>query len=358
MEGKRRDFVPRRPRLEDVAEAAGVSKSIASRVLNGDPSVSVRDATRTRITTVARELGYRPHVLARALAGAGTGALALLVPAFENPAFAELIRGADERARERGYVLLSAEDAGHAGGREADEAFTELVRAGRIDGLMIASALPARSLLAALERHWIPHVFVNRAVPGATTNVVLDVEAASELAFDHLAALGHERLGHIAGPPEIESARRREEAFLAAAHARGLEPVVVRAAFSHAGGEQAAHQLLDEHPGVGALWVSSFVQAVGALRALADAGVDVPGDVSLLSFEDVPTADYTIPRLTTIAMPMHALGARSVDVLLERLDGAPPGIHRLSDQPRLVVRDSTGPGGGARGRGERADAAR
>lgn len=327
-----------RVRLEDVADAAGVSKSIASRVLNGDPSVSVRDETRTRIAAVARELGYRPHPLARALATTETGALALLIPAFDNPAYTDLIRGAYDRARERGYVLLAAED---SEGQQADGAFTELVRAGRIDGLMIASALPARPLLAALERHWVPHVFVNRAVPGAVTNVVLDVAAASRIALDHLVELGHERLGHIAGLAEIESARRREEAFFAAASARGLEPAVVRAPFSPEGGAEATRELLAEHPGVTALWVSSFGQSVGALRALADAGVRVPDDVSVLSFEDVATADYTVPRLTTVAIPMRELGAASVDVLLEQIGGAGPGIHKLPTKPRLVVREST-----------------
>lgn len=330
----------RRPRLEEVADAAGVSKSIASRVLNGDPTVSVRDETRARIAAVARELGYRPHPLARALANAETGALALLVPAFDNPAYTDLIRGAYERARERGYVLLTAED---SEGQQADASFTELVRAGRIDGLLIASALPARPLLAALERHWVPHVFVNRAVPGAVANVVLDVAGASQLALDHVVELGHERLGHVAGLAEIESAKRREEAFLEAAHARGLEPVVVRAPFSAAGGAEAVRRLLAERPDVTALWVSSFEQAVGALRAAADAGRDVPGDLSVLSFEDVPMADYTQPRLTTIAMPMRELGATSVDVLLDQLAGTPPHVHQLPTEPRLVVRDSTRP---------------
>lgn len=331
---------PRRVRLEDVADAAGVSKSIASRVLNGDPTVSVRDETRMRIATVARQLGYRPNPLARALATTGTGAVALLVPAFENPAYAQLIRGAFERARERGYILLSAED---SEGQQADGAFTELVRAGRVDGLLIASALPARSLLAALERHWVPHVFVNRAVPGAVSNVVLDAAQASRLAFDHLASLGHERLGHVAGPADVESARRREDAFVEAAGAHGLQPVVERGAFSPAGGAAATHALLAKRPDVTALWVSSFGQAVGALRALADAGRRVPEDVSVLSYEDLPMADYICPRLTTIAIPMRQLGMTSVDVLLEQIGGAAPAIHELPIHPRIVLRESTRP---------------
>src|SRR3954467_14408925 len=122
------DVAPaRRSRLEEVAERAGVSKSIASRVLNGDPTVSVREATRKRVLAAAHDLAYRPHPLARALASSETGALALFVPAFDNPAYTAMIRGAYARARERGYVLLAAED---FDGQRADEAFTELVEAG------------------------------------------------------------------------------------------------------------------------------------------------------------------------------------------------------------------------------------
>jgi LacI family transcriptional regulator len=266
------------------------------------------------------------------------GALALLVPAFDNPAYTDVIRGAFHRARERGYVLLAAED---FEGQQADEAFTDLVEAGRIDGLLIASALPAPPLLAALERHWVPHVFVNRAVPGAVANVVLDVGRASELAVEFLVGLGHRRLAHVAGPAEIESAKRREDDFVEAARREGIEPVVVRAAFSEADGDEAARRLLTDHPDVTALYVSSFGQSVGVLRAAAALGRHIPDDLSLLSFENVPLADYTMPPLTTLAMPMRQLGETSVDILLDQIAGAPPEIHQLPTEPRIVVRQST-----------------
>jgi DNA-binding LacI/PurR family transcriptional regulator len=334
------DVAPtRRTRLEEVAERAGVSKSIASRVLNGDPTVSVREDTRQRVLAAARDLAYRPHSLARALASAKMGALALFVPAFDNPAYTAMIRGAYARARERGYVLLAAED---FDGQSADEAFTELVEAGRLDGLMIASELPAPTLLAALERHWVPHVFVNRAIPGAVSNVVMDVARASELAVDHLHHLGHTRIGHVAGPAAVESALRREEAFLAAAAARGLEPVVVRAPFSEPGGDEGTRRLLADHPDLTALYLSSFGQATGALHAAAELGRRVPDDLSMLAFEDVPSSAYTVPPLSTIAMPMRQLGEKAVDVLLDLIGGAPPAMHELPTEPRVVVRGSTG----------------
>ncbi len=315
-----------------------MTKGIASRVLNGDPTVSVRDDTRERIILAAHDLSYRPHPLARALASSDTGAIALLVPAFGNPAYTEITRGAYRRARKRGYVLLAAEDFAE---QEADEAFTELVEAGRIDGLLIASALPAPSLLGALERHWVPHVFINRAIPGAVANIVLDVAPASDLAVAHLVSLGHRRIAHVAGPSEVESARRREEAFVAVAQQADVQPQVLRAEFSEQGGYQATHSLLAADPQLTAIYTSSFGQAAGALRAAVDLGRRVPDDLSVLGFEDVPQAEFTVPRLTTIAMPMRKLGETAVDVLLEQIRGAPPQGRALPTKPRIVKREST-----------------
>lgn len=333
--------VRRRIRLQEVAARAGVSKSIASRVLNGDPTVSVRDGTRRRVLAAARALAYRPDPVARALASSVTGALALLVPSFDNPAYTPIIRGAYRRARERGFILLSAED---FDAQQADEAFTEMVEAGRIDGLLIASALPARPLLAALKRHWVPHVFVNRSVPGDISNVVLDVASASQLALDHLASLGHDRVGHVAGPAKVEAARRREDAFIAAASERGLPTVAVqRAAFSEQAGEAATARLLSRHPELTAIYVSSFVQAIGALRAAELHNRRVPEDLSVITYENVPLADYMTPPLTTIAMPMEALGSRAVDTLIEQIAGEEPHLELLDGPPELVERGSTGP---------------
>jgi LacI family transcriptional regulator len=326
--------------LRDVAQHAGVSKSIASRVLNNDPTVSVREETRARILASAAELAYRPDPVAKALARPRTRALALLVPAFSNPAYTPLIEGAYRQAWNRGFILLTAED--HEEG-QANAAFTELVQAGRIDGLLIASAMPAQALIDALERDWVPHVFVNRSIPGRVSNIVLEVEAAGRLACDFLTDLGHGHLGHVGGPETIEAALRREDAFIAAVTERGLpSPTVVRAAFSEADGERAARELLTTDPAVTAIFVSSFLQAAGVLRAAHQLGRRVPEDLSVVSYEDVPLAAYLNPPLTTIAMPIAELGARAVDELIEQISGETPRLHTVHAAPRIVERGSTG----------------
>jgi DNA-binding LacI/PurR family transcriptional regulator len=331
----------RRARLEDVADAAGVSKSTVSRVLSGDPTLSVRADTRERIRAHAQELGYRPHPVARALAVPATGALALLVPNLSNPAYVEIIRGAYRQAREHGYVLLCAEDFEE---QQADEAFTELVDGGRIDGLLIASARPENRLLEVLERHWVPHVFVNRSVPGASANVTLDVARASRLAYEHLAALGHTAIGHVAGPRDVQSARGREDAFVAAAaeHGRG-EPPVARGAFTPSGGAEAGERLLREHPGVTAVFTSSLAQAIGLLHVAREAGRAVPRELSVIAYDEVPVAEYLDPPVTTVAMPLGELGAAAVEILAAMLDGGAPRSEVLGSEPAIVERASTAP---------------
>ena len=330
-----------RARLEDVANAAGVSKSTVSRVLSDDPTLSVRDETRERVRTLAQELGYRPHPVARALAVPDTGALTLLVPNLSNPAYVEIIRGAYRRARERGYVLLCAEDFED---QEADEAFTELVEGGRVDGLLIASARPENRLLDALARHPVPHVFVNRSVPGAPANVTLDAERASLVAFEHLAGLGHTAIGHLAGPRDVQSARGREAAFLAAAAEAGIpEPPVARGAFTPSGGAEAGEQLLREHPRLTAVFTSSLAQAIGLLHVARELGRAVPADLSVIAYDELPVAAYLSPPVTTVAMPLSELGAAAVDTLVELLDGREPRSQVLGSEPVLVERESTGP---------------
>ncbi|HEX2505062.1 MAG TPA: LacI family DNA-binding transcriptional regulator, partial [Gaiellaceae bacterium] len=209
-----------RARLTDVAEAAGVSKSTASRILNDSPQISVRPHTRARVLETARRLHYRPHAAARGLRRAETGAIGLVIPSLAMPVYARIVRGAFRRALERDFVVLLAED-GVA--RETDEVFARLVRSGRIDGLVVASARPGHPLFSSVRRLAIPHVFVNRAVRGSGRNIVVDAARASAAALEHLASLGHRRVGHVGGPRALDPARRRARGFRRRAQELGLE---------------------------------------------------------------------------------------------------------------------------------------
>ncbi len=323
-----------RVRLSDVAAEAGVTKGIASRVLNGDPTVAVRAETRDRIQRIAHDLGYLPHAGARALATARTMTLALLVPALDNPPYVTIARGAYRRAAELGYLALLAEDLPGQPPTIFDRA--------RVDGVIVGSAVAGHPLLARLTDLGIPHVLVNRAIAGSGRNVTMAVGAASDVAVRFLTDLGHSRIAALAGPAEVEPSRQRLAAFETAIARAGLP----RLAPAHAGfgeGDVAAavDLLLAERPT--AIFTSSLGQAIGVLRALHERGVAVPGDVSVVAYDDFPIAAATIPALTTVAMPLDELGAAAVDELVAQLGGTPPRDVVIPTEPRIVVRESTAP---------------
>lgn len=334
---------PRQERasLLDVATRAGVAKSVASRVLNGRSSISVRPETRARIFEAAEALRYIPHAAAQALANAQTGVLALLIPDVTNPVYARILRGAVARADERGYVVLLAEDT-------ADAAFarrySELVTSGRATGLIIGSTGPSQDLTQLSALASVPHVFVNRSVRGSNCNVTIDMRAVAAQAAQHLIDLGHRRLAHLAGPPLVPTSVERQQGFLAAVAEAGLPaPMTFHGDFTEAGGEGAALQLIESGSPATGLFVGTYRQAVGALHALHEAGVRVPDDVSLICSDETPAAPYLIPSLTTLDLPFADLGARAVDAVVGQIRNEE--IHDVVLRPAEAVihRGSTRP---------------
>lgn len=334
-----------RPRLADVAEAAGTSKPIASRILNRDPTLSVRPELRERVIAAARDLGYRPHAAARALRRSRTGVLGMVVPPLLNPVYTQIVRGAFSRASEREFTLLLAEDIEE---QHAEEMFAQLVLTGRIDGLIVCSARPDHPLVARLEEAGLPHVFANRAVPGTGRNVVMDDEEGVDVALDHLYALGHRRIAHAGGPGSLEPAARRTGAFEAWHAQHGLDGSrIVEGDFLESGGASATEEILRRWPDTTAIYTSSAAQAIGAIHAAWREGFTVPEQLSVIAAADMPLAAYLVPPVTAVTMPLFELGAAAVDALIEQIEGL-PGIPAAGDlvidtRPQLVVRGSTGP---------------
>jgi LacI family transcriptional regulator len=328
-----------RTRLADVAALAGVSKSIASRILNGAPGLAVRPETRARVLAAARELEYEPHAFASRLRRAQTGALGLVIPDLTMPVYARIVRGAVRRARELDVAVLLAEDETDA---DATAVLTTLLRAGRIDGLLVACAKPGHPLARSLEGTSIPHVFVNRAVPASGRNVTIADEQASAVAVDYLVELGHRRIGMVSGPASLEPARRRAAGFRERLRLHGLAAgAVVEGPFTEAGGAEAAAAILARTERPTALFVSTLSQAVGVLHAAWERGVRVPHELSVIAYDDMPLADYLQPPLTTVRMPLEELGAAGVDAVLEQLAGLPPRDVSIETAPHVVSRRST-----------------
>lgn len=330
-----------RARLVDVAKRSGVSKSVVSRIMNGDDTLRIRDDTRERVLEVARQLGYRPHAGARALSISHAGALALVIPDLTNTVYATITRGAYRRAKERGYVLLIVEDT--PDDIHAVEEYAELVTSRRVDGLIIASARPGHPLVERLADHpdFVPHVFVNRTVDGSQRNVGVDMRAASALAVSYLAERGHSRIGMVAGPTELSAASARIEGFRDGMRDLGLDPADLESGdFSEAGGYHAALRLLGKDPTLTAVYASSFVQAVGVMKAARELRFDIPGRLSLIGYDDLPAADFLDPPLSTVFMPMAELGAAAVDALVEQLEHGVSAPKIVEGGYRVIERGS------------------
>ena len=330
---------PRRPaRLHEVAREAGVHVSTASRVINDAHDASVRPETRERILAAARKLNYRPNAMARGLRLRATGAIGFLVPSLRNPVNSPVARSAVARAWERGFVVLLAEDYGD---EAAQAAYERLVVQHRIDGLLIQSARMGAPFFDHFDDGHVPCVFVDRAHTTAGRNVTMRDEDAGRLAAEHLAALGHRGVGHIAGPADLDTIERRRRGFIARAGELGLEITVLEAPLDERAGYEAYAAIVARAPSLTALYVANFNQSIGVLAAIRAGGRRIPSDISILSHDDDPLAEFLDAPLTAIEMPLGRLGAVAVDALIDQIEGGRAEDRLLRDEPRIVDRGST-----------------
>lgn len=332
--------------LKDVARRAGVDPSTASRVLRDDPGQQVRPETRQRILDAARELKYRPNALARGLRTRRTDTLGLIIPSLDNLGFADVTHGIQSAAAAAGKLVMLVEADAVAG--SSHSVYERLIGDGRLDGMIVAFASLDDELVAQLGEREIPLVLVNRRTSRVHGSVVVDDERGSRMAVEHLIGLGHRRIGYIGLGADTDTARRRLTGYGAGMTSAGI-PIDPRwfAAGSPTedGGRSAVEQVLAANPGnpPTAFFVASLMSAIGALSALAAAGLRVPADVSLVTFNDHPFAAHTAPPLTTVRMPNFKMGQEAVRMLLDAFRGEPVRDLVIDDAPEIVVRASTAP---------------
>ncbi len=323
------------PTIHDVAAMTGVSISTVSRAL-GRPE-RVNPATRERVLAAAAELGYAPNPQAKSLLSGRTNRIALFVPDITNPFFFGLIRGAQRHAAEAGYtqLLVDTDESPEVEARYLHEL------AKSVDGFVLAAPRMSDTALADASR-LLRLVVINRNAPDVP-GVLLDTPTGMSQAVEHLASLGHRRLVYLAGPPTSWSDGRKWRAVQTACRRLVLEvsrlgPFAPTLAAGAAAADVALHSRA-----TGLLAFNDLI-AIGVVTRLAERGVDVPGDLSVIGCDDIFGASFCQPPLTTLAAPVQEAGRVAVDMLLDQLAERPTsGRHDVRLATLLTVRRSTGP---------------
>jgi LacI family transcriptional regulator len=328
--------------LKDVAEAAGVSVTTVSRLLNG--SLQLPLDTKERIEKAIRDLRYQPNPHARRLSRGRSETIGLVVPDIANPFFATFVAAVEQEADRRG-LALSLHVTLNRAGREVSYV-TALAR-NHVDGLIFVTNHPDDGELGALINQTGKVVIVDEDVPSAMVpKLFCHNEEGGYLAGRHLADHGHRRVVYIGGPKDMISTRRRSSGLERALTERGEPFEVTRyeGSFTVEFGRQAARRFIDEGKQATGIFASSDEIAIGLIEVLLAEGVSVPGEVSVIGFDDVGPLHLFAPPLTAIRQPVRALGERALGLLLETNWEEPETIHSEELLPvEIVVRNSVAP---------------
>lgn len=331
----------RAPTIVDVATRAGVSKSLVSLALRGSPAVA--PASRDAILAAAAALGYRPNAAARALVARSSRTVGVLVLDLHNPVFAEILDGVLAGVRARGYRTMVVTGSDAAQERPELDKLLEF----RVEGLVLVSHRLDAAALRAIAAETPVVVATRRDVTGPGIDTVCtDDRAGAELAVRHLVALGHRRIAHLGGGDDPVAADR-EAGYRAAMDAAGLgrRTVVLPGGLDDAAGYAAARAALALRQRPTALFVVNDFAALGALAAVADAGLDLPGQMSVVGFDGTRLSGLRSIGLTSVAQPLADIGRLAAERLFDRIDGRRTRARHTVLPASLVERATTAPPG-------------
>ena len=331
----------KKPTQLDVAQRADVSQATVSQILNPKSTLALSAETKARVTLAITELGYVPNRAAQSLRAKRTFTIACLIPDVTNPFYPAVERGILDVSNRYGYDLLTYNSDGEW---EKEKNFLRLIREGRADGVVGVFFHVGVKDLGDLLRGGTPVVRLEATAKKTgdlpLDNVFVDNVAAAEVATNYLLSKGY---GHIAViGRETGPHFARLQGYRQALLNRGLTETVVQADdFTETGGHRAMSELLKASPRPDAVFAVNDLLAVGALLAAREAGLEVPQDVAIMGFDDIPIARLMSPALTTVAQPKRRLGTRAAELLFERLGDAAAVAGQSEELPfELIVRES------------------
>ena len=329
--------------LDDIAAQAGVSRATASRVLNDRPHV--RDEVRARVWQVIQETGYQPHPVARSLASQRTGIIGLVIPRttegfFTDPYFPHLTQGIAYTCNEHDYIislfLIQTQ--------EDERKLYPRISQGLLDGVIVQVGAIGDQFINALLQGTIPSVVAGRPQHHPEANYVdVDNIAGAYNAVMHLLQLGRKRVATITGDMGTTAGLDREKGYRRALMKRGIpiEPdLIMHGDFTEISGYYGMQRLLSHKPD--AVFAGSDTMAMGAMRAIKQAGLSVPEDIAIVGYDDLPPARMASPPLTTIRQPIHRFGVKAVEILLDVIENGKEPPRQIVFDTKLIVRESCG----------------
>jgi LacI family transcriptional regulator len=327
--------------MAEVAKEAGVSITTVSHVLNGTRHVN--EKTVQRVHAAIERTGYRPHSIARALAGARTQSIGLAISGISNPYFMDVVAAIEAEASQRGHTLLLADT--HDEPEKELQMVQELVLR-RVDGVLLAPSAGAQELaLQHLSASAVPVVLLDRFLPVPIDQVGTENEEPTAELVEHLVGLGHRRIGLIAGLEGLSTTDERINGYRSGLQRSGLaldEELIAYGGSLHEPARAATHRLLDTENPPTALVAANNAMTIGVLHALRERRLEVPEDIALVAFDDLEWSDLFRPRLTVIRQPARDIGETAVRLLLSRLDDPDRDPQAIRLPASFVHRESCG----------------
>ncbi len=330
--------------IKDIAQAAGVSHSTVSRALSDSPLVKTE--TKALIQHLAQEMGYTPDAIARGLVTRQTRTVGVVVTTITDPFVAEVVQGIEDTALENDYSVILASSAAEP---DREVAAVEMLRAKRVDGVMVTSSRVGALYLEHLERIGVPVVLINNHNEQSgryTFSVSVDNQHGGRLATRHLIERGHRRIAYVSGTTDQSDSADRLAGYRQALEENDIpfDPTLVVPGNGRLdGGERALHVLTSLASPPTAVFCYNDMTAIGLLRAARQAGLFVPDDLAVVGFDDIPLASYINPPLTTVAQPQRDMGrqAMSMALTLMAADDSSPPLSDVVVKGRLIVRETT-----------------
>ena len=324
--------------IKDVAQKAGVSPSTVSRALSG--KIPVEEKTREKVLAAVKELNYQPNALAKGLKEGRTGTIGLIVPNICNPVFPSVSRGVEDVARESGYTVVlcnTDEDV------NIEKEYIRKLQKKWVDGIILATSGRQSGHIRELKESGLPVVLLIRKLEDKVDAVVIDNNKAACQAVSYLVRTGHRRIAMVNGDQRLTLYRERFQGYLRALKESDLdfEPSLVLEIPDHGTCYAAMSEFLKTRPVPDAAFVASDPMAVQVMKAVKDAGYRIPGDISVIGFDNLEFSPYLDPPLTTVNQPLYRMGAAAADRIISLIEGKASAPYVRVMDTELIIRNST-----------------